>query len=59
MEEKNFAALMEFLRFLEDEDIKGASPQASMAKLAVKAEPELTEGQRAALAKEFPGLKGP
>jgi len=47
---------MEFLRFLETEDLKGSSTEEAMSSLAASTEKELTEEQHAMLAKEFPGL---
>lgn len=56
MEENNFRSFMEFLRFLETEDLKGSSTEEAMSSLAASTEKELTEEQHAMLAKEFPGL---
>lgn len=48
MEEKNFRSFMTFLELLENEDLKGSTVEAAMAKLASTA--ELTEEQRQELA---------
>lgn len=52
MEEKNFRLFMEFLKFLETEDLNGSNAEQALKKLAYSE--ELTDEQRSALAKEFP-----
>lgn len=49
---------MEFLRFLESQDLKGSTTEDAMKKLVASAAIELTDEQRMLLAKEFniPGL---
>ena len=56
MEQNNFRSFMEFLRFLEAEDMKGSVTAEAMATLAISVGRVLTEEQRATVAKEFPGL---
>ncbi len=56
MDENNFISFMEFLKFLETEDLKGANTGNAMKSL-VSAQSGFTAGQRGALAREFPAIE--